>query len=41
MAEIDFTKMILEIVHKIIKVIKREILNSEEKEKNGNGKDTS
>ncbi len=41
MAEIDFTKIILEIIHKVVKVIKKEILNMEEKEKKENGKDTS
>jgi len=41
MAEIDFTKMILEIIHKIVKVVKKEILNTEEKEKKEDGKDIS
>ena len=39
MAEIDFTKIILEVIHKVVKVIKKEILNSEEKKEDG--KDTS
>ena len=39
MAEIDFTRMILEVIHKVVKVIKKEILNSEEKKEDG--KDTS
>ena len=41
MAEIDFTKMILEVIHKVVKVVKKEILNTEEKEKKEDGKDTS
>ena len=40
MAELDLTKMILEIVHKIVKVIKKEILNADEKEKKNDGKNT-
>jgi hypothetical protein len=41
MAEIDYTRMIIKVIHKVVKVIKKEMSNSEEKEKKKNGKDTS
>jgi hypothetical protein len=39
MAKTDYTKMIVTIIHKIVKVVKKEITNEGEEKKN-NGKDT-